>query len=200
MNQTNSQISALVLAGGRGQRMGGVDKGLQPLQGQPLVCHALQRLSAEITPIRINANRNHAQYQALGFEVIEDELDDFQGPLAGMASGLRHCPTPWMLVIPCDSPQLPLDLANRLYQAVNTEQSELAVAHDGQRLQPVVALLHRSLLPSLEAFLAGGDRKIDLWYTQHKMSRVDFSDQPEAFLNINTLQEKAALEAETPTP
>ena len=195
MNSDYPQLSALVLAGGRGQRMGGVDKGLQPLHQRPLVCHVIERLGSAVSPVRINANRNQEQYRALGHPVIGDELEDYQGPLAGMASGLRDCPSEWLLVIPCDSPRLPLDLAARLLQAVLHEGSELAVAHDGKRLQPVVALLHRSLRPSLERYLAGGDRKIDLWYLQHRMSTVDFSDQPDAFLNVNTLQEKQALEA-----
>ena len=200
MNFDLSQISALVLAGGRGQRMGGVDKGLHPLRGRPLVSHAIERLEAAVQPVRINANRNQDAYRALGYPVIGDQLSDYQGPLAGIASGLHDCPTPWMLVIPCDSPCLPRDLATRLMQALVRDRSELAVAHDGERLQPVVALLPRTLLPSLQDYLAGGDRKIDRWYAQHRMNVVDFSDQADAFLNINTLQEKAALEADTPIP
>lgn len=213
----SNQISALILAGGRAQRMDGCDKGLVSLHGQPMICHVIDTLKPQLELIRINANRNQSAYAALaqdlkkplsrylsefdtkqavgcGFEVVGDNLHDFQGPLAGIAAGLQHCPTEWMLIAPCDTPFLPADLVQRLRQTAEREQAEIVVAHDGKRLQPVVALLQRRLLPSLLAYLEQGERKIDRWYAQHRCQRVDFSDQPEAFLNINTLTEKQLLE------
>ncbi|WP_246479989.1 molybdenum cofactor guanylyltransferase MobA [Motiliproteus sediminis] len=200
MNATSTlsqHLSALILAGGRGQRMGGTDKGLEPLDNRPLVAHVIDRLGDAVSSVRINANRNQDTYRQLGYQVVSDELSDYQGPLAGMAAGLRDCPSRWLLVVPCDSPRLPADLAERLLAATEDGTHPIAVAHDGKRLQPVIALLHHDLLPSLEAFLARGDRKIDLWYQQHDMVAVDFSDQADAFLNINTREEKVALESVT---
>ncbi|WP_421870005.1 molybdenum cofactor guanylyltransferase MobA [Motiliproteus sp.] len=213
----SNQISALILAGGRAQRMDGCDKGLVSLHGQPMICHVIESLKPQLELIRINANRNQSAYAALAqdlrkpqtrnlresdtetttgaaFAVVGDNLQDFQGPLAGIAAGLQHCPTEWMLIAPCDTPFLPADLVERLRQKAEREQAEIVVAHDGKRLQPVVALLQRRLLPSLLAYLEQGERKIDRWYAKHHHQRVDFSDQPEAFLNINTLTEKQLLE------
>ena len=202
---TPQQISALILAGGRAQRMDGSDKGLVELRGQPMVCHVIDRLQPQLQMIRINANRNQSAYAALAddadrqqnakrFEVIGDRLSDFQGPLAGIAAGLRECPTPWLLVVPCDTPFLPLDLVERLRLSAEQQQAEIAVASDGKQLQPVVALINSTLLPSLECYLASGERKIDRWYAAQRCCRVEFGDQPEAFLNINTLQQKQLLE------
>ncbi|RDE19575.1 molybdenum cofactor guanylyltransferase [Motiliproteus coralliicola] len=205
----SNQISALILAGGRAQRMDGCDKGLVSLHGQPMICHVIDTLKPQLELIRINANRNQSAYAALaqdleetdkvtrgipGYEVVGDNLQDFQGPLAGIAAGLQQCPTEWMLIAPCDTPFLPANLVERLRQAAEREQAEIVVAHDGKRLQPVVALLQRRLLPSLLGYLEQGERKIDRWYAKHQCRPVDFSDQPEAFLNINTLTEKQLLE------
>ncbi len=198
-------ISALILAGGRAQRMQGCDKGLSELQGSPMICHVIERLRPQLNLIRINANRNQSIYAALGmdidatdppqpYQVISDSLSDFQGPLAGIAQGLRDCPTDWMLVVPCDTPFLPQDLVAKMVQQLRCSDAEIAVAHDGQRLQPVVSLIKRQLHQSLLNYLAAGDRKIDRWYAQHSMCKVDFSDQPEAFVNINSLQDKQLLE------
>lgn len=201
--QSNRSISALILAGGRAQRMEGCDKGLVELQGIPMISHVIERLQPQLDLIRINANRNQATYAALGvvshgtsppFAVISDSLSDFQGPLAGIAQGLQTCPTDWMLVVPCDTPLLPQDLIERMVQPLQHSDTQIAVAHDGQRLQPVIALIKRELHASLVEYLAAGDRKIDRWYAMHNMRTVDFSDQPEAFLNINSLQDKQLLE------
>ncbi len=194
MSDSNNRISAMILAGGRAQRMGGVDKGLVTLHNKPLIEHVLDRLPATLTRLYINANRSHSAYQEFGFSLIRDELTDYQGPLAGIASGLAVCTTPWLLVVPCDTPLLPRDLVERLLTAAIEQQANIAVAHDGQRLQPVVALIKHDLADSLDQYLAGGDRKIDLWYKQQSMTQVDFSDQPDAFLNINSLQDMSALE------
>ncbi len=201
--QPHISISALILAGGRAQRMEGCDKGLVELQGIPMISHVIERLQPQLDLIRINANRNQPTYAALGvvdgnnqqpYCVISDSLSDFQGPLAGIAQGLRDCPTEWMLVVPCDTPLLPQDLVIRMMQQLQYCNTEIAVAHDGQRLQPVVSLIKRELHASLLDYLAGGDRKIDRWYAKHNICTVDFSDQPEAFLNINSLQDKQLLE------
>ncbi|MEH6469788.1 MAG: molybdenum cofactor guanylyltransferase MobA [Halopseudomonas sp.] len=203
-----SEISALILAGGRAQRMEGCDKGLVELRGQPMICHVIDVLAPQLDLIRINANRNQATYAALGcsnspashateqpFEVISDSMSDYQGPLAGIAQGLQSCTTPWMLVTPCDTPFLPHDLLERMAVQAVQQQADIAVAHDGQRLQPVVSLIKRELFASLQNYLTGGDRKIDRWYANHNWCRVDFSDQPEAFLNVNTLKDKQLLES-----
>lgn len=212
---SNTDISALILAGGRAQRMEGCDKGLVELQGQPMISHTIKLLRPQLDLIRINANRNQETYAALGlsfdaerdtkrgikgtssaqpFEVISDSLSNFQGPLAGISQGLLNCPTAWMLVVPCDSPLLPQDLVQRMAVQAAQEDAEIAVAHDGQRMQPVVSLIKRELQPSLQRYLESGNRKIDLWYAMHKVCCVDFSDQPEAFLNINSHTDKQQLE------
>lgn len=128
------------------------------------------------------------------FEVISDSMSNFQGPLAGIEKGLQTCPTPWMLVVPCDTPFLPPDLVERMKTQAEQQEAMIAVAHDGQRLQPVVSLINRELLPSLQNHLSGGDRKIDRWYASQKICYVDFSDQPQAFLNINSLKDMQSLE------
>lgn len=205
-SQSQLSLSALILAGGRAQRMAGCDKGLAELQGKPMICHVIERLQPQLDLIRINANRNQSTYAALGvidraseaksvpYTVISDSLSGFQGPLAGIAEGLQQCPTEWMLVVPCDTPLLPTDLVERMVQQLQQVNAEIAVAHDGQRLQPVVALIKRSLHSSLLDYLAAGDRKIDRWYVMHDYCEVCFSDQPQAFLNINSLQDKQLLE------
>ncbi|MGB0867067.1 MAG: molybdenum cofactor guanylyltransferase MobA [Granulosicoccaceae bacterium] len=187
-------VGGLILAGGRATRMGGVDKGLVPLAGKPMINHVLERLAPQLDQVLINANRHLPQYRELGYTVLADSLDDYQGPLAGMLAGLQHCQTKLMITAPCDSPLPPLDYVSRMLGALNQADAELAVATDGKRLQPVFCLLSTRLGDSLQAFLAAGDRKIDLWFAQHKMVEVDFSDQPQAFANINTAEQRDQLE------
>ncbi|MEJ2060433.1 MAG: molybdenum cofactor guanylyltransferase MobA [Gammaproteobacteria bacterium] len=189
-----SQITAVVLAGGQGSRMGGVDKGLTRLDGQPMVSHVLHRLAPQTGRLLINANRNRTAYAALGYPVLGDRLDGYQGPLAGIACALAQIETPLLLTAPCDTPLLPDDLALRLFRGMQAGQAEIAVAFDGERVHPVCALLRRELAPSLDEYLNGGGRKIDLWYAQHATVGVDFSDRPDAFLNVNSPEEQAALE------
>lgn len=190
-------ITGLVLAGGRGTRMGGVDKGLQHHLGLPLARHALQRLQPQVGPLMINANRNLAAYEAMGVPVWPDPLPDFPGPLAGLLAGLAHCDTPYLLTVPCDTPRFPADLAQRLSQALGDEHADVAMAatlEDGQmRAQPVFALMRRDLLPSLAAYLDRGERKIAVWMRQHRCVEVPFDDGA-AFFNANTLADLQQLQ------
>ena len=189
-----AEITAVILAGGRGRRIGGKDKGFVMLNNLPLIEHVIAAVSPQTGQLIINANRNIEEYQRYGFPVVSDTMTDYQGPLAGFASTLAAVDTDYIVTIPCDSPLLPADLVQRLVHALQNEDAELAVAHDGQRLQPVFALMRVSLLPSLLGFLQRGDRKIDLWYAQHKMAKADFSDIPETFLNINTPADQQHLQ------
>lgn len=181
-----TDVTAVVLAGGRARRMDGHDKGLIELNHRPLIDYALTALRGQVDAVLINANRNLERYAHLGHPVIADQRSGFHGPLAGMASALAEMRTRYLVTAPCDCPALPEDLVPRLLAARAQADAELAVAHDGTRLQPVFALLDRALLPSLERFLDGGGHKIDQWYAQHRMAMADFSDRPEAFINVNT--------------
>jgi molybdenum cofactor guanylyltransferase len=189
-------ITAVILAGGRGKRMGGQDKGLLSLAGQPLVTHLIHALQPQVGSLLINANRNKAVYKTLGWPVVSDQVGEFFGPLAGMLAALAVANTPYVLSVPCDSPLLVGDYAQRMYQALLQQSAELSVAHDGNRLQPVFALLSISLGPSLQTYLAAGERKIDRWFAQHRMAVVDFSDAPSMFRNINSPEELATLASE----
>ncbi len=188
-----TDVTGLVLAGGRAQRMGGQDKGLVEVNGRPMVEYVLAVLRPQVSRIVINANRNQDRYAAYGCEVLADELSGFQGPLAGIATALASSTSTYLLIAPCDSPLLPVDLGPRLHQALVAQGADIAAAHDGARLQPVFSLLRSELLDSLRSFLAAGERKIDRWYACHVLAVADFADQPDAFLNINTPQERAAL-------
>ena len=200
------QITGLVLAGGRGSRMGGVDKGLQNFNGTPLALHALLRLQMQegglVGDQMINANRNLGAYEAFGMPVWPDTLNDYAGPLAGFMTGLERCESPYLLTVPCDTPLFPLDLAQRLAEAFEDEGTEIAMAaareEDGQlRPQPVFCLMRLDLLESLMAFTQGGGRKIDRWTDLHRTVIVPFDrpgDDPRAFHNTNTLAELHALE------
>ena len=199
-------ITGVVLAGGRGSRMGGVDKGLQTLRGAPLALHALLRLQQQrggwIGPCFINANRHLAAYEALGVPVWPDVVEGWAGPLAGMLTGLVHAETPWVLTVPCDSPLLPLDLAARLVEAITAAQADVGLAaapeDDGVlRAQPVFALIGTHRLDDLQAFVQGGGRKIDAWTARQRCVVVPFDrpgDDARSFANVNTLSELHALE------
>lgn len=203
-------ITGLVLAGGRGSRMGGVDKGLQDFQGTPLALHALRRLRQQqgglIGPLLVNANRNTEVYESFGAPVCPDPIADFAGPLAGFLAGLAHCQTGWMLTVPCDSPRFPLDLAHRMAQAALAGNADVAMASaregDGPyRSQPVFCLMKVSLRESLEAFTRDGGRKVDRWSGLHRSVLVPFdrpADDPLAFGNANTLDELRSLETSHP--
>jgi molybdopterin-guanine dinucleotide biosynthesis protein A len=206
MNNNAPAITGLILAGGRGSRMGGSDKGLQNFRGLPLALQTLMRLQLQSLPLQevlINANRNLAAYESLGVPVWPDSIDGFAGPLAGFQTGLERCETPLMLTVPCDTPLFPLDLLERLVQAMNTQDADLAMAAapeaDGTvRPQPVFCLLKTELLESLVKFTQSGGRKIDAWTAQHRCAIVPFDlpgDSPQAFANANTLAELQQLEA-----
>lgn len=172
--------------------MGGRDKGLLPFGDGPLVGHVLKAILPQVGTVLISANRHQEEYQRLGFPVIADPLDDFQGPLAGFLAGLENMQTEYLLTLPCDGPVIVGDLAQRLATALSEADADIAVAHDGDRLQPVYALLHRRVLPGLRLALEQGERKIDRWYPQNHWVTVDFSDVPEQFSNINTPEDYAS--------
>jgi molybdenum cofactor guanylyltransferase len=192
---TDNPITGLVLAGGRARRMGGEDKGLMEVGGRAMVQWVACALRRQCATVVINANRNAPRYGALtGLRVIADGVEGFAGPLAGMAAGLKECNTPLLACAPCDSPLLAPDLVARLHRAMVEEEAEIAVAHDGERMQPVFALMHRDLLASMEAFLARGGRKIDAWYAGHRVSLAPFPDALDMFLNVNTPQQRDILD------
>jgi molybdopterin-guanine dinucleotide biosynthesis protein A len=191
-------ITGLVLAGGRATRMGGVDKGLQSHRGVPMALYTLLRLQQQVGHVMINANRNLAAYEAMGVPVWPDLNPDYAGPLAGMHVGLEHCETPWMLSVPCDTPNFPEDLSARLAQAAAEQDAEIAMAAtrepDGSvQVHPVFCLMQSQLLESLVAFINSGQRKIDRWTAQHRCAVVVFDDV-EAFFNANTLEELQRLQ------
>jgi molybdenum cofactor guanylyltransferase len=206
MNHTAPAITGLILAGGRGTRMGGIDKGLQNFRGLPLALQTLMRLQLQSLPLQeilINANRNLSAYESLGVPVWPDSIDGFAGPLAGFLTGLERCETPLLMTVPCDTPLFPLDLVERLVQAMQDQDADMAMAAaleaDGAvRTQPVFCLLKIDLLESLVKFTQGGGRKIDAWTAQHRCAIVPFDlpgDSPQAFANANTLAELQQLEA-----
>lgn len=194
VNQQTTQVTAVVLAGGMARRMGGMDKGWVELSGKPLISHVLDMIKPQVARCLINANRSMDAYSALGLPIISDLEGDFQGPLMGMATGLYHAPTDWVLFVPCDTPSLPDDLVSRMLNVAEGSGAEIAVAHDGKRMQSVVALMRRELLDSLRTALKNGERKVDRWYGQHKVVEVDFSDKPDAFVNVNSRDDLAELQ------
>lgn len=190
-----ASITGLILAGGQGRRMGQVDKGLQPFRGYPMVMHVLLRLSPQVGALLINANRNLETYADLGHPVVSDRIEGYAGPLAGLHAGLTRCETPYMLSAPCDSPFLPADLAQRLAAGLIEKNADLAVARTGSQVQPVFCLMRADLGSHLSDFLQQGGRKVDAWTASLRLAEVDFTDQTDAFRNINTLEELKQHEA-----
>ena len=193
-----AEITGLILAGGRAQRMGGIDKGLVPFMGKPLIEHAITRLTPQSGTILINANRNQDRYAQYGHAVIADQHPDFAGPLAGFAAGLEHCKTEYLLSAPCDSPVFPLDLSERMLEAMINTQSDLVYASSEDSsgviwTQPVFCLMRRSVEQSLQDFLGQEGRKIDRWFEALRSNTVVFSNEA-AFANTNTPEELQALE------
>ena len=193
-----ARITGLILAGGQGSRLGGVDKGLQVFENQALVQHALQRLTPQVGRVMVSANRNLDVYQRLGVPVWPDATTGYEGPLAGFLSGLSHCETPYLLTVPCDSPRFPADLVQRLWQALQDEAADVAIAgtrHGSEiHLEPVFCLMKRELQASLQCYMQSGHRKIERWTAGQRRAVVVFDDAT-AFANVNTPDELAALQA-----
>ena len=204
-----SEITAVILAGGRATRMGGSDKGLQNFKGMPLALYTLMRLGPQVGQIMVNANRNLSAYESFGVPVWPDSLADYPGPLAGFLTGLERCETPYLMTAPCDTPLFPLDLVARLAEALERDNADIAMAAAREedpgsesgagsqlRVQPVFCLLRCELMESLVRFTHEGGRKIDRWTALHRTVEVPF-DRPEdaqAFFNANTLAELHQLE------
>ena len=189
-----SSITGVILAGGMGRRMGGVDKGLQVLRGKPMVAWVIARLQPQVDTLIINANQNLERYAEFGCPVVPDQIPDFAGPLAGLHAALSAAQTPLVATAPCDSPFLPEDLISRLLSALTANNADLAVARTFDQPHPVFCLCKREVLPHLTEFLQRGGRKIDRWYSTLNVVDVAFDDQAEAFENINTREELGRFE------
>ncbi len=188
------KISAIILSGGRATRMGGVDKGLVNLHGKPLIAHVIERLAAQVDELFINANRELEIYQTFGLPVFNDETQDFSGPLAGFQLALKHATHDYVCIVPCDSPFLPDNLVQKLFTALLEENADIAVANSDQNTHPVFCLCRKSVLPSLEAFIKGGQAKVSAWQKSLHYVEVDFTEPDDngatkAFLNLNTLED-----------
>ena len=190
-----ADVTGIVLAGGQGRRMGGVDKGLVDLDGTPMIAHVLARLVPQVGDVLINANQNLDRYRAFGYPVVPDAVGGFAGPLAGLHAGMTRASRGFVVTVPCDSPFLPRDLVPRLRAKLDEKGAQLAVAKTFDQPHPVFALVRRDLLPNLAAFLASGGRKIDAWYAAFRAVEVAFDDEALAFRNINTADELAAAAA-----
>lgn len=191
---TNQQITAVILAGGQSSRMNGQDKGLTQLNQKPLIQYVIEVIENEVDSILINANRNQKKYQKfIKNPVIKDNITNFQGPLAGFAKAMEVAKTPYLLVLPCDCPMIGVELLTTLKTQLTKQNAQICVAHDGNRLQPTFALLKTDLLSSLLAYLAAGERKIDLWYQQHTLAIADLSQHQDFFINLNSPQDYAIL-------
>ena len=187
-------VCAVILSGGLARRLNGKEKGLQQLNGKFLVAHIVERLTSQVSTIWLNINRHHDQYQQHFPQLpyYSDTLPDFQGPLSGMLSGLQHIPNEYLLFVPCDSPFLPMNLVKKLFTALQINHATIAYAHDGERAHPTFALLHRSVLSALEAYLHAGERRVLQFFQSQSGIAVDFSEQPTAFRNFNTPEEFAS--------
>ncbi|MDH5648691.1 MAG: molybdenum cofactor guanylyltransferase [Gammaproteobacteria bacterium] len=195
MTITQKDITGVILAGGKGSRFDGKDKGLIVIAGRPMVAHIIDQLAPQVGSIIINANRSLEQYSAYGFPVIADDTTDYRGPLAGVASAMKRAVTPYILTVPCDSPRLPKDLSVRFMNCMNTKNPDICVAHDGQRMQPVTALYRCTLLSDLTTAIDKGELGVQRWISSQNHATADFSDQISTFANINTRVEKEEFEA-----
>ena len=190
----NENVTGVILAGGKARRMGGCDKGLLIINNKTMVSYVVDALKPQVKTILINANRSTDEYKRLGYEVISDQLDDFQGPLAGVATAMSFAKTKYIFTCPCDGPLLAADIVSQLAAAFEDQSTEIAVAHNGKRLQPVYALIKCNLQDSLLNYLAQGERKIDRWFSKHNFKEVDFSHNQDCFININTPEDQAIIE------
>lgn len=193
--ESRDAVTGVILAGGEARRMGRQDKGLIEIAGRAMIEYVIDGIQPQVGALLINANRSKEHYSRYGFPVITDDNPGFNGPLAGMASCMRASATEYIATLPCDSPNVPANLVARLYRQLRAEDAEIAVAHDGERMQPVFSLLKCTLLDSLLAYLDSGERKIDRWYAQHMTVTVDFSDKPDTFINVNTPKDIEKIEA-----
>lgn len=191
------EITGVVLAGGLGRRMGGVDKGLQELDGRPLVAHIIERLQPQVGGVLINANRSLERYADFGYPVISDAVQGFAGPLAGLHAALSAASTLYVATVPCDSPFLPVDLVFRLFSALTAEGAQIAIARTGEQVHPVFCLCQRALLPDLTDYLQRGERRFAGWTARFPVVEVAFDDQPTAFANINTREELSGFSRRT---
>lgn len=188
-------ITAVILAGGKARRMDGVDKGLSAFHGRPMIEHVITALRPQVGRLIISANRNQGRYRAYGYPVVTDMVEDYAGPLAGIASGMQAANTPHVLCVPCDAPFVPDTLALTLSRTLAEQQADICVAHDGVRMQQLFALLRRELLPALLEHLAAGGRRVESWYARQRLAVADFSNCPGAFVNLNTAADKRAFAA-----
>jgi len=191
----SDKITGVILAGGLGRRMGGTDKGLQELRGQPMVHWVIERLAPQVDELLINANQNGERYAAFGHRVVPDQIPDFAGPLAGLHAALAAATHPLVATAPCDSPFLPADLVFRLFSALTVANADLAVARTFDQSHPVFCLCRREVLPHLTEFLESGGRKVDRWYSTLQVVEVAFDDEAEAFENINTREELSRFDS-----
>ncbi len=187
-----TDITGIVLAGGQGRRMGGVDKGWVELAGKPMIAHVLNRFAPQVGDVLINANQNLERYATFGVPVVPDAVGGFAGPLAGLHAGMTRATRPYVVTVPCDSPFLPSDLVARLAAGLEAHGGQLAVAKTFDQPHPVFCLVRRDVLPHLATFLEAGGRKIDAWYATLTVVEVAFDDEADAFRNINTKDELAA--------
>ena len=187
-------ITGIILAGGLARRMGGVDKGLIPFLNKPMITHVVNQLKPQVEHMLINANREIERYEALGLSVVQDQITDFAGPLAGLHTGMKHAKTEFVLSVPCDSPLLPNNLAIHLMHALQENNADIVIATTGPQTHSVFCLCRTNLVADLEEFLTAGGRKVEDWQKKHHLTMVSFDDQSTAFSNINTMDDLAELE------
>ncbi len=196
MSDSRTAVTGLILAGGMGRRMNGVDKGLVVLQQQQMIGWVVDILKPNVCEVIINANRNLSDYEKFAANVVKDSIDGFQGPLAGFEAGMSAATSDWVYTCPCDSPKQSPELLPHMFQSVTEGDAEIGVAFDGERTHPVFSLVRTELLQSLRTYLNSGERKIDRWFDQHKLLTVDCSEYAASFININTEEELQRAELE----
>jgi|TARA_B100000959_G_C14911911_1_gene595534 molybdopterin-guanine dinucleotide biosynthesis protein A len=183
------EITGVILAGGKARRMGGADKGLVQFRGKPLIEHVIQAFEPQVGNLLINANRNHEIYKNYGFDIVSDESEDYCGPLAGILSALNKIDTPYLATAPCDTPFISRNIVEKLSLSILSEKTEISVAHNGDRLQPVFCVMKKDLITSINNYLRKGGRKIDQWFKQHSVTIVDLSNEIKCFENFNSKEE-----------
>ena len=183
---SNSKVSAIILAGGRGRRVGYQDKGLLNWHQKPLVSHVIDRIKNQVNDIKINCNQHQQQYQLFGYPLIADQRDNFQGPLAGIEAGLAQVDHEYCLICPCDTPNLPTSLVSKLIDALQSSDSEVAYPVCGPQRHYIPALVKTSLQSSLRKYLNNEQRSIHGWYEKLRVTQVNFDDRDKPFLNLNS--------------